>query len=108
MRGARMGDLERIAVRSRISARRLMEGGPAMFAMDAINHHIVIVGRMVKNPFVRNSLRVLVVSWFIPAKENMAGEERPWANIMAKAPFQPQVESEAIPAIARPMWATEE
>lgn len=97
-----------MAVRSRISARRLMEGGPAIFAIEAINHHIQVLGRRVRNPLVRKRLRVLVDSWFIPARENMAGDERPWASIIARVPCQPQMVMEAIPATAKPMWATEE
>jgi len=95
-------------VRSRISARRLMEGGPAMFVIAAMNHHIHMFGRIVRNPLVRNRLRVFVVSWFIPAKENRAGEERPWASIIASVPFHPHVDSEVIPAMVSPMCATDE
>ena len=95
-------------MRSRISARRLIDGGPAIFATVAINHHIDMFGRTVRNPFVRNRLRVLVVSWLMPARENRAGEDSPCASIMAKAPFHPQGDMEVIPAIARPMWATDE
>lgn len=69
----------------------------------AINHHIDIFGRIVRNPLVRNRLRVLVVSWFMPARENKAGEESPWASIMASAPFHPHVDSEVVPAIISPM-----
>ena len=85
-----------------------MEGGPAMFATVAINHQVHILGRIVRNPLVRNRLRVLVDSLVIPARENRAGEDSPWASIIAKAPFHPQEESEVTPAIARPMWATDE
>lgn len=86
----------------------MIDGGLAIFAIDATNHHKHVLGRRVKNPLVRNSLRVLVVSCLIPARENIAGEDRPWANIIVKAPLQPHVEREAIPAMASPMWATEE
>jgi len=45
-----------------ISLRRLIDGGAAMFAQVKMNHHIVIVGPTHINPFVRNRLRVLVIS----------------------------------------------
>jgi len=75
--GAIIQDLDKIEVRRRTSANRLIVGGPAMLAIVATNHHMDMLGRIVRNPFVRNSLRVLVVSWFIPASENRAGEESP-------------------------------
>lgn len=60
--GAMTGDFERIDVRRRISASRLIEGGLAMFLIEAINHHMEMFGKMVISPLVRNSLRVLVDS----------------------------------------------
>ena len=77
MRGARMYDFDRIDVRRRISASKLIVGGPAMFATAAINHHMVMLGNRVKKPLERNRLRVLVVSLVIPARENRAGDDRP-------------------------------
>lgn len=44
----------------------------------------------------------------IPAREKRAGDESPWASIMARAPFQPHVDIDEIAAITSPMWATEE
>lgn len=61
-RGAVRVETERIAVIDRISPRRLMEGGAAMLAAENRNHHMVIEGRRVRRPLVRNILRVLVVS----------------------------------------------
>lgn len=58
----RRRDLARIEVRRRISARRLIEGGPAIFAVVAINHHIHILGRRARSPLVKKRLRVEVVS----------------------------------------------
>lgn len=49
-------------VNRRISAKRLIEGGPAIFAVVAINHHIHMLGRRVSSPLVKNRLRVEVVS----------------------------------------------
>lgn len=49
-------------VSRRISARRLIEGGPAILAVVAINHHMQVLGRRESSPLVRNSLRVVVVS----------------------------------------------
>lgn len=100
--------MERMDERRRISARRLIEGGPAIFTKVARNHHIDMFGRIVRNPLVKNSLRVFVVSWFIPARENRVGEDSPWASIIANVPFQPHDDREHVPAIASPMWATDE
>jgi len=55
-------DLLKAAVINIISLRRLIDGGAAMFAAVNKNHHIVIIGLMVINPFVRNILRVWVTS----------------------------------------------
>lgn len=44
----------------------------------------------------------------MPARENIEGEERPWASIIARAPLHPQSEREAVPAITRAIWATDE
>ncbi len=55
-------DFERMEVRSSSSASKLMEGGLAMFVIEAINHHRQGVGRRVKRPFVRRRLRVFVDS----------------------------------------------
>ena len=106
--GAKRGDFERMDVRRRISARRLIDGGPAMFVTVAMNHHRHIEGRRVRKPLVTNILRVLVVSALTPARENRAGEESPWASIIARAPFHPQEDIDVIPAIANPMCATDE
>lgn len=46
----------------RISERRLMVGGAAMFAQIKRNHHIVNRGFNVRIPFVRTRLRVCVDS----------------------------------------------
>jgi hypothetical protein len=45
-----------------ISLRRLMEGGAAIFTAVNINHHIVIVGKNLIMPFIRNILRVWRIS----------------------------------------------
>lgn len=55
-------ETERVAVIDRISPRRLIDGGAAMLAAESKNHHMVIDGRKVRSPFVKNNLRVLVVS----------------------------------------------
>lgn len=57
-----MRDLEMIDERRRISASRLIDGGPAILLIEARNHHIDILGRIVISPFVRNRLRVFVKS----------------------------------------------
>ena len=45
-----------------ISLIRFKEGGAAMFLAHNKNHHIVSVGAMAIKPFVRNRLRVCVLS----------------------------------------------
>lgn len=55
-------DLLNAAVINIISLRRLIDGGAAILAAVKMNHHIVIIGLMVINPFVRNILRVCVTS----------------------------------------------
>jgi len=39
---------------------------------------------------------------------NRAGEQRPWAIIIASAPCSPHVDSVNRPAVINPMWPTEE
>jgi len=55
-------DLLNAAVINIISLRRLIDGGAAILAAVKMNHHIVIIGLIVINPFVRNILRVCVTS----------------------------------------------
>jgi hypothetical protein len=47
-----------VAVIRRISLRRLMVGGAAIFAHENINHHIDRIGIVSKIPLVRIILRV--------------------------------------------------
>lgn len=49
-------------VNRRISLIRFIEGGAAILAADERNHQRHIVGRSVRRPLERKSLRVLVVS----------------------------------------------
>lgn len=58
-------------------------------AAEDINHQKVNLGVKVRRPLQRNRLRVLVDSYVAPARENKAGEERPWAKIIIKAPAHP-------------------
>lgn len=106
--GIRVIDFEIIDVSKTISDIRLIVGGAAIFADVATNHHIQRLGRAVRRPLVRNRLRVLVVSYVIPAKENMAGEDSPCASIIARAPALPHLVREQAPAIIRAMCATDE
>jgi hypothetical protein len=55
-------DMDRIAVIRVISLKRLIEGGAAMFPDTIKNHHIDMVGRKHIIPFIRNKLRVWVIS----------------------------------------------
>jgi len=60
--GIKIKDLDKIAERSIISAKRLIEGGPAIFVTSAINHQRHGVGRRVRRPLVKKRLRVPVIS----------------------------------------------
>lgn len=55
-------DFDRVVVINMISLSRLMDGGAAIFAAVNKNHHIDIIGLIVIRPFVRNMLRVWVIS----------------------------------------------
>lgn len=55
-------DFDMIEVISIISLNKLIEGGAAILAAVNRNHHIVIIGATTINPFVRNILRVWVIS----------------------------------------------
>jgi hypothetical protein len=55
-------DIDITDVISIISLSKLMVGGAAIFLAVNRNHHIVIVGIITINPFVKYSLRVLVIS----------------------------------------------
>jgi hypothetical protein len=48
-----------IEVSSKISLRRLMDGGADIFAIANRNHHNIRDGVIAKSPFIRKSLRVL-------------------------------------------------
>jgi hypothetical protein len=45
-----------------ISLRRLIDGGAAIFIQIRRNHHIVVIGLIVKIPFVKVNLRLCVAS----------------------------------------------
>lgn len=55
-------EIERIDVSNIISLRRLIDGGAPRLAARRMNHHRVMAGNKDRRPFVRNSLRVCVVS----------------------------------------------
>jgi len=107
-RGVRIIDLERIEGIRSSSPRRFIDGGAAMLIAVNKNHHIDIAGRRVKNPLVRNKLRVEETSYKILARAKSAGEQSPWASIIVRVPFQPQEVSDIVPAIITPIWATDE
>lgn len=75
--GIKYSDLVSVAVINEISLNRLIEGGAAIFAAVNINHHIVIIGLIVISPFVRNILRVWVISYDKFAIINSADELNP-------------------------------
>lgn len=70
-------EIDKILVRRKISLIKLMVGGAAIFAADIMNHQKVIAGKKVIIPFVRNNLRVCVVSYVIFANANRAEEHNP-------------------------------
>jgi len=55
-------DLASVAVIKVISLNKLIDGGAAIFAAVNRNHHIVITGLITISPFVKNILRVWVIS----------------------------------------------
>jgi len=92
----------------RISPARLIEGGAAMLQAEKQNHQKVIEGNKLNIPFVKYIPRELIVSYVILAKANIHDEQSPCEIKIRNAPCQPQVVFDIIPAVARPMWATEE
>lgn len=42
------------------------------------------------------------------AKANIHDEHNPWASIISRAPFHPHAVLDIIPAVARPIWLTDE
>lgn len=87
---AKAKDLEIIAEKTIISPTRLTKGGAAMLQTQKINHHKVMLGKILDIPETRKSLREWVISYVIPASANMADEQRPWEIIIIKAPTHPQ------------------
>jgi hypothetical protein len=59
---ARIRFLDTIPEIKRISLRRLIDGGAAILALTRRNHHIDMIGRLIKIPFVRLMFRVWVCS----------------------------------------------
>lgn len=101
-------DFVSVAAINVISLKRLIDGGAAIFAEVNRNHHIVIIGLIVINPFVKNILRVWVISYDRLAIINSADELNPWATIIIRPPVMPQDELDNIPASIRPICPTDE
>lgn len=72
------------------------------------NHHIDIIGAIDINPFVRNILRVCVISYLRLAMINRDEDLRPCAIIIISAPDNPHILFDNIPANIRPMCPTDE
>ena len=106
--GIKYSDLVSVAVINEISLNRLIEGGAAIFAAVNINHHIVIIGLIVISPFVRNILRVWVISYDKFAIINSADELNPWATIIIRLPVIPHAEFDNMPVSINPIWPTDE
>lgn len=83
-------------------------GGAAIFLQVRINHHIDIDGNKVSNPLLIIILRELVDLYDIFAIVNKADEHKPWAIIIAKAPFQPQYFLVIRLEIISPIWPIDE
>ena len=101
-------DAERMEVINMISLIKLIEGGAAILVILKMNHHKAINGNTLKRPLVRKSLRVDVNSYVLFAMANIAEEHRPWAIIIAKAPWAPQEDPVISPAVINPMCPTDE
>lgn len=76
--------------------------------MDRRNHHRVIEGAKVSNPFSKNRLRVERRWYTLLAIKNIPEEQNPCPTIMITAPFIPQEDRVKIPLITKAMWATED
>lgn len=83
-------------------------GGTLAFVIIIRKNHRGMVGFKALNPDVRYSLRVFVKSYRALAMENIRGLDRPWANIINKAPLWLQLFLVITPAVAIPMWEIEE
>lgn len=92
----------------KISLIRLIVGGADIFAAVNKNHHKVIIGATAIIPFVKNILRVCVISYLMFAIINNADELKPWAIIIIRAPAKPHALFDIMPASISPMWPTDE
>lgn len=99
-------DKNKELVNRKISLRRLIVGGAAMLPAAIKNHQNVKAGNNLSNPFVKQILRVWVVSYVIFAKANKAEEHSPCAIIKAIAPCHPQAELDMAPTVSSPIWPT--
>lgn len=108
IRGAVIEDFLKIAVNKMISLSKLIDGGAAIFHAEKINHHIVIIGRAVIIPLVKNILRVWVTSYVRLAKIKSADEQSPWAIMIINPPHIAQFEFVKILANISPMCPTDE
>jgi len=106
--GIKYIDLANVAVISVISLNKLIEGGAAILAAVNINHHIVMMGLITINPFVRNMLRVWVISYERFAIINRAEDLNPWATIIMSLPVMPHEVLDNIPVSIRPICPTDE
>lgn len=93
---------------SGISAPKFRKGGAPIFVAIIRNHIVDIAGANIRIPLLIISARELDISYAVLVIKNRADDESPWAIIMITEAFQPQAELERIPAIPRPMWATDE
>lgn len=91
-----------------ISAPRFRNGGAPMLVAIIRNHIVDIAGANIKIPLLIINARELDISQAVLVIKNRAEDDRPWAIIIITEAFHPQAELERIPAIPRPMWATDE
>jgi len=97
-----------VVIIKKISLIRLILGGAAMFAQQNINHQKDIIGIIDSNPFVRVSLRVLVMLYVMFAIQNIAEELSPCASIIDILACIPILDPVTMAASIRPMWPIEE
>jgi hypothetical protein len=93
---------------NRISPSRLYVKGPPKFAMQSINHIILIPGKKFRIPLLHMILREWARSYIILAQENIPDEQTPWAIITIIAPLIPHDENDRTPTIISAICTTDE
>ena len=79
-----------------------------MFAQQNINHQNEIIGIIVRSPFVKVNLRVIVKLYVVFAIQNIADELSPCASIIDILACIPNLEPVIIAASINPMCPIDE